>query len=80
MTPKTKLSTTASVASVVTFLLYTLVWDVGLLVAGAYLVFWKDVSGWVFVVVLYLCFSSYKPKHWRQLWSTENDEDKKDTP
>ena len=54
--------------SIVTFLIYILIWDVGLLVGTSYLVFWKNQSAWWFLPAVILCTISYKPKHWRELW------------
>lgn len=60
--------------SIITFLLYTIIWDCGTLVGCAYLVFWREQTAWWFVLAVVMCGTSYKPSHWRRLW---NEEDKK---
>ena len=54
--------------SITTFLLYIVIWDIGLLVGVSYLIWWKGASGWWFLPAFILCGMSYKPKQWRELW------------
>ncbi len=57
-----------------TFLLYIIVWDVGLLVGCSYLVFWKDASpGW-FLLAVFMAGGSFKPDRWRELWLPKTQE------
>lgn len=77
MTAKTepKYSGWLGVFSIVTFMLYIVIWDIGLLVGTAYLIWWKGASGWWFVPAFILCGMSYKPKHWRELWQPSPNSD-----
>ncbi len=59
--------------SLITFLIYTLVWDVGLSCLCVYLIFWREISGWWCVPFYILISASYKPRHWRQLWMGKHD-------
>ena len=56
------------VVSMLTYLLYCIVWDVGIMVGCAYIVFWKDQSGWWFLLAIFIAGTSYKPDGWRKLW------------
>ena len=54
--------------SMITYLIYCIVWDVGIMVACGYLVFWKDQSGWWFLLAMIIAGTSYQPATWRKLW------------
>jgi len=45
------------------FLIYIILWDVGILVGTSYLVFAKGHSGWWFLLAIVIMYSSFKPKH-----------------
>jgi hypothetical protein len=57
--------------SCVTYLVYCIVWDCGIIAATGYLVFWKGHSGWWFLVAMIIAGTSYQPATWRKLWMPE---------
>lgn len=52
----------------VTYLIYIIIWDCGLIAGCSYLVFYKGHSGWWFLLAIYLAGSCMKPKHWAELF------------
>lgn len=56
----------------ITYLIYILIWDVGLIAGCAYLVFYKGESGWWFLLAIFLAGSCLKPKTWKELFYDEN--------
>jgi hypothetical protein len=47
-----------------TYFLYIVLW-VGFTLGGcAYVVFWRDASGWWFVLAVMLASSGYSPRRW----------------
>lgn len=45
------------------FLVYIIIWDVGIIAGAAYAVFWLDASGWWFLLAIILTGMSFKPRH-----------------
>ena len=54
--------------SMVTYLIYCIVWDCAIMAGCAYLVFWKGHSGLWFLLAILIAGTSYKPSGWRNLW------------
>lgn len=55
----------------ITYLIYTIIWDVGIMGGCAYLVFWQGHSGWWFALAVIICSSSYKPERWKRLFDED---------
>lgn len=53
---------------VLTFLIYTILWQ-GLTLGGCgYAVFVRGYSGWWFVLAMFLSGNQYGPENWAKLW------------
>jgi hypothetical protein len=61
----------------VTFLLYTILWDGGIMAACFYLVLHGH-SGWWIVGGLMVAGCCYQPAKWRRLWMRDPTEDRAD--
>jgi hypothetical protein len=47
-----------------TYLLYQILWQ-GLVIGGcAYAVFWRDASGWWFLLAVLMSVAAYSPRRW----------------
>ena len=71
-------NTFLKIVSMLTYLLYCIVWDVGIVAGCAYLVFWKDHSGWWFLLAMSIASVGYQPHHWRKLWTSEETDKSKE--
>lgn len=72
------MSNKVKIISIITYLIYIIVWDCGLIGGCTYLVFWKGISGYWFFLAVILSFCGFKPKHWRSLSQRVSYEDKED--
>jgi len=54
-----------------TYLIYTIIWDCGIVAGTSYIVFWLGHSGWWFVPAMVICGSCYKPWHWKAILTGE---------
>ena len=48
----------------ITYLIYIVVWEGAILGGFTYLVFWREQSGWWFVLALLLSAAAYPPDKW----------------
>lgn len=56
------------VLTVITYLIYIILWK-GLIIGGcSYIVFGLGRSGWWFLLAVMLSAAAYNPSHWRKLW------------
>lgn len=60
-----------------TFLIYTILWDCGIIGFGFWWVY-RGHSGWWLLGCVMIASMSYKPHHWRRLWTRDPSEDKKE--
>lgn len=63
------MSTTEKWALAVSWLLYIVIWDGGIIAGCAYIVFGLGHSGWWFVLAVFLCTTSFKPHTWNALFT-----------
>ena len=73
MSQDQKSSRLLGVVSMVTYLIYTLVWDCGIILGCGYAVFWRGQSGFWFIPAALISMWCYQPKNWRQLWDHTDD-------
>lgn len=50
------------------YLIYVIFWDAGLIGGAAYLVYWRDQSGWLIVAALIIGGCGYHPWKWAALY------------
>jgi len=55
----------------VSYAVYVLVWCMFVIGGTAYVVFWKDQSGWWFALAI--CLSPWKPYKWHDLWIPDRE-------
>jgi hypothetical protein len=74
--PVAEAKSLVGVASMLTYLLYCIVWDIGIMAGCAYIVFWKGQSGWWFLLAMFIAGGGYKPDGWRKLWMPDSSPNK----
>lgn len=56
--------------TVITYLIYIVLWEALVIGGSAYVIFWLNKSPWWILLGIFLSGCSMSPAKWRQLWDT----------